>query len=312
MIVEARRAGTHVKLRLFRLFCPVRRGRLVRRRHGTRGWRAAGQPFNRRTHGIPVSSFADGIEKRSGRAGAAYQRLRVRKHNRVIPRALDNKRKLERSGIWLGRGNEGGRTLEIEFACRNRGCSRQRQFHGRAINGHVVNSDGSLRNFQRNRDFAVRRPPAAKFAAARKWPTLEASQQLLNVEARERTVCSYQIGGAIQGPCHRKNAVTTAFDRKRDISFALEATQAEQLAEATLEIDVRELQLRLDINALIEFGKRHRAFNYAAICLRLADRNDQTTAAQISGYRGTAELGIRYDNICGGQSQIKIETCQTV
>ena len=34
--------------------------------------------------------------------------------------------------------------------------------------------------------------------------------------------------------------------------------------------------------------------------------------AQICGDRGAAELGIRDDNICGRQSQIKIEACETV
>src|SRR5262249_12631128 len=99
-----------------------------------------------------------------------------------------------------------------------------------------------------------------------------------------------------------------AFDVERHAAFALEPPQAEQLSEACFKIHVGELQLRFHLDALIGFGERHRAFDYAAIGLRLADSNDQVPAAQIGRYRGAAELGIGYDDVRGREPQIDIET----
>ena len=56
--------------------------------------------------------------------------------------------------------------------------------------------------------------------------------------------------------CHREHAVASAFDRKRNIAFAFKPAEAEQLTEAALQVDVGKLQLRFDVDALLEIGER--------------------------------------------------------
>src|ERR1700716_1328932 len=60
--------------------------------------------------------------------------------------------------------------------------------------------------------------------------------------------------------------------RQSEIAFALEPSNAEHLAETLLEIDIGELQLRLEIRSVSRFGEPERALDHASECLGLAHR----------------------------------------
>ena len=65
---------------------------------------------------------------------------------------------------------------------------------------------------------------------------------------------------------------------------------AEHLAEAALEIDVDELQVRGHRDAAVGTGKSERAFGDAAEGLRFADGDVELAVAHVGGDRGAAEL----------------------
>ena len=87
------------------------------------------------------------------------------------------------------------------------------------------------------------------------------------------------------------DAARRSFDREAEIAFAFEPSNAEHLAEALLEIDVGELQLRLEVGARRRLGEPERALDHAAEGLRLADRHGEIAAAQIGRDRRAPELG---------------------
>ena len=64
------------------------------------------------------------------------------------------------------------------------------------------------------------------------------------------------------------------------------------------EIDVGELQLRLELGAGVGGGERQRALKDAAECLRLTDGHEQLAAAQIGGDGGASETGAAQRDVC--------------
>src|SRR5262249_9977595 len=105
-----------------------------------------------------------------------------------------------------------------------------------------------------------------------------------------------------------EHAVARAFDRKRDIAFAFEPAQAEQLTKAAFQIDVGELQLRFHVDTLLEIGEREGALDHAAVGLRLSDRHAQVAAAQVGGDSSAAELGGGHDDVRRRQTQVEINS----
>ena len=143
---------------------------------------------------------------------------------------------------------------------------------------------------------SIGRATAAELAAARKRPPFQPAQQLLDIEARERAVRPGQAGRPVEGLRHREHAVAAAFDHERNIAFAFEPTQTEQLAEAAFEVDIGEIQLRFDVDPLLEIGERHGALDHSAIGLCLADGQHQMAVTQVCRDCGASELGIRHDD----------------
>ena len=139
----------------------------------------------------------------------------------------------------------------------------------------------------------VGRLAAAELAAARKRPPLDAPEQLLDIEAGDRALAAGEAGRSVQCLGQLVDAAAGAVDREAEIALALELSNAEHLAEALLEIDIGELQLRLEVGAGRRFREPERALDHAAEGLRLADRHRQLAAAQIGCDRSSPELGIR-------------------
>ena len=115
------------------------------------------------------------------------------------------------------------------------------EYHRRALDLHVLDRDRALVDLQCDRHLVIGRAPAAEFAAARQRPPLQPAQQLLDIKSGERAVRPGQAGRPVQGMRHREHAVTAPFDRERNIAFAFEPAQAEQLAEAAFKVDVGEI-----------------------------------------------------------------------
>ena len=100
--------------------------------------------------------------------------------------------------------------------------------------------------------------------------------------------------------------------RDRDVAAAVEPAELEHVAQAFFEIDVGELQLRLELGAGVGGGERQRALEDAAERLRLADRHEQLAAAQIGGDRGAPELGAAERDVGRRQPQVEIDAGQAV
>ena len=115
------------------------------------------------------------------------------------------------------------------------------EYHRRAFDLHILDRHHALLDFQRDRHLVKGRAPAAEFAAARQRPPFQPAQQLLDIESRERAVRPGQAGGAVEGLRHREHTVTAPFDGERNIAFAFEPTQTEQLAEAAFKVDIGEI-----------------------------------------------------------------------
>ena len=134
---------------------------------------------------------------------------------------------------------------------------------------HVVDRNLSLLDFEPEHELVERRTPGAEIAVAREWPALEAAQQLLDIDAGERTVMGIQACGAAERVGHRQHGRSRPFDIERDVAAALEPANSEYLAEAALEIDVDECDVRGHGDPAIGVGEPERALGDAAERLRI-------------------------------------------
>ncbi len=94
----------------------------------------------------------------------------------------------------------------------------------------------------------------AEIAAAGKWTALNAFEQLLDIEAGDCALAACEGCRAVQPFRQSIDAGAGALDGERQIAFSFEAPDAEQLAYALLEIDVRELQSRIQVGSRRRFG----------------------------------------------------------
>ena len=239
-------------------------------------WRAPRQALDGGANRISRTALAHRIEQRGSRTGPAYEGLRIGQHDRVVPRTLDDEWQLKRRRAGLGWSNKGGSALQVEFSRRDRSRTDEPENHGRALDLHILDRHHALVDFQRDRHLVKRRTTAAELAATRQGAPFQPAKQLLDIQARERAVCPGQAGRPVERLRHSEDAVTTAVHGERDIPLAFESAQTEELAEAAFKIDVGEIQLRFDVDPLLEIGERHGALDHAAIGLRLADSQHQS------------------------------------
>src|SRR6185437_2008389 len=106
---------------LFRLLPACRGGGLLGGRNGTCGWSATGEPFDHRARRVAPAAIAHSVKQRGSGARTADERLRIGQHDRIVPGALHDERKLEGDCLRLAGGDQAGGALEIEFALRDRG-----------------------------------------------------------------------------------------------------------------------------------------------------------------------------------------------
>ena len=154
--------------------------------------------------------------------------------------------------------------------------------------------------------------PRRKSAGDRERTLLQPLEQLLDIEARDGALPPGQARGAGHGLGQRQHAVARGFDRERERALALEPAQPEQLAETGFEVDVGELQLRFDVDAVRRLGERHGAFQRAAERLRFADRDREAPVAQVGGDPGAAEPRGRDRDARRREAQVEIEIGEPV
>src|SRR3979490_3311861 len=99
-----------------------------------------------------------------------------------------------------------------------------------------------------------------------------------------------QRGGAVERLREAKRAGARGHHRNVEIAAAGKLCDAEQLAGAGLQVDVGELELRLDVRDRVRTRDPERAFCDATIHLRLADAESQRAAAQVCAERCEAEF----------------------
>src|SRR5258708_29173898 len=101
------------------------------------------------------------------------------------------------------------------------------------------------------------------------------------MEAADSTVMADQGRGAAERGRKPKRARARGHQRDVEIAAATQFADAEQFAAERLQVDVDELELRLDVRDRISARDAERAAGDAAIHLRLADAQRQRAAAQI-------------------------------
>ena len=169
-----------------------------------------------------------------------------------------------------------------------------------------------MNDLQVDRQHLVRRFSGAEFAAARERPALDAFEQLLHVETRDRAAAARQAGRAVETFGQVVDAAAGAVDRQSEIAFALEPPNAEHLAETLFEIDIGELQLGLEISPARRLGEPERAFDDPSEGLGFADRDCEIAAPQIGRHRRAPELGAGDVDAGGREPEVDMHAVEAI
>jgi len=250
-----------------------------------------------------------GVDERGGGTRAPDQGLRVRQHDRIVPWALHHEGQVELVGI--GRRYQRRHALEIEVARRHRGLAADRELHRRSADMHVGDRHRALVDLQIDDELIERRRAGAEVAATGERPALQPAQQLFDIDAVERAGMGGEACCAVERAGHRHHGRAGAVDIHRQIAAALDLVDAEDLAEAIVEIDIDELHVRGHADAVVGDSKTQTALGSAAEGLRLADCEIELAIAQIGGDCGASELRGRELDTGRGEPQVEIEVVET-
>src|SRR5205085_4907106 len=136
--------------------------------------------------------------------------------------------------------------------------------------------------------------------------------QLFHVETRNRAVAARQPGRSVEALGQIVNAAAGAIDRQSEIAFAFEPPNAEHFAETLLEVDIGELQLRLEISPGRRLGEPECPFDDPAKGLRFADRDREIAAPQIRSHRRASELGASDIDSGGREPEVDVNAVEAV
>src|SRR6266545_2335249 len=266
-----------------------------------RGGRAAGG-----RHRMAFEAVAHRIELGPCGTGAVDQRLRVRPEQRIVPRPGDYERQFECRGRVACRQEARG-ALEVEVACGDRRRARQHEPHGRRLDPEVFDHRGPLRDLDVDCELIEGRLAAAEVAASSQRVALEPPKQLLDVDAGDGSLLAHQVRAATEPLRELVDVAAGAVEVEGQRSFALDAADADKLAEPLIEIDVGELHLRAECRPGFRLSESKGTDGYAAEGLGFSNRNGEVPAAQIGGNRGASELGGAERDASGRQPQVDID-----
>src|SRR5207247_9822813 len=136
---------------------------------------------------------------------------------------------------------------------------------------------------------------------------LDAAGQLFDVYTGKRPLATCERRRALEALGQLVDAAARTIDHEAEIAFALEPANAEHVAQTMLEIDVGELQLRLEIGSAARLGQSERPFDYAAEGLGFAHRHGQVAAAQMCRHRRAPELGTGDSDARRRQSESEVD-----
>src|SRR5436190_23583057 len=154
----------------------------------------------------------------------------------------------------------------------------------------VLDIGDAIYDVELARERLVRRFSGAEITTARERPSLDSPEQVLDIESRDRTLAAEQFRCSVERLGQFVDAGAPALDSKCQVALAFEAPQAEQLAETLIEVDVRELHLRLKGGAGGRFGNSHAALDHPAKRLGFPDGDRKVAALQRDGNSGPSEL----------------------
>ena len=124
--------------------------------------------------------------------------------------------------------------------------------------------------------------------------------------------CAVQARGTIECIGQRQYRVAGSIDIQGHVSAASKLLHPENLAQATFQIDIKELQMRVGFDTTVVDRKPHRAFHDAAEGLRLTDRDIELAIAHVGGDGGSAQLGLGDLDAGRGKPQVEIQILNTV
>src|SRR5262249_12313303 len=275
-----------------------------------RRWRRRHQLIDDRAHRIAGTERLAATEQRCGCSRAPDQALRIRQHERIVPRALNDKRQFELVGA---RSRDQPRyAFESEVAGRPGGLPADGEADRRAEHAHFVDEDQALIDFEIDGELIEWRAAAAEVAAARERAALQPAQQLFDIDAGQGAGAGIERRGAIESMGNGQDRIPGAIDIHRQGAAAFDPVQPEYLTETIIQIDVGELHVRGDRDAAFSAGEAQRAFGDAAESLRLADGDVELALAHRRRDRGTAQSRGRNLDIGGGEPQIETEVAETV
>src|SRR5258705_4102061 len=210
-----------------------------------------------------LEPVAHRVDQRSRRARAIEQRLRVGQNKRTVPRAGDDERQLE-GRARIARRHRAGDAFEIEVARRD-GCrADERDPQRRRVEPRLLDAGGALDDSELGRKLVVWCFAAAEVAAHCKRAALEPLEQLLEIEAYDRSLPARKARGPVEALGQLVNAAAGTIEIDGERAFAFELAQTHEVAETLLQVDVGELDLRLDRRAGVGLGEAEGAIGTAA------------------------------------------------
>ena len=152
-----------------------------------------------------------------------------------------------------------------------------------------------------------RRAAGAEIAVAGQRPPFQPAQQLLHVDAEKRAVTCIQARGPWSVCVKAQTEPPDPADVEHEHAVALELVQAEDVAEAIGKVDLGELHVRGDVDAVVVAAEPERAGGDAAKGLRFADGHVQLAAARSGRDHSAAQPRVCDLDARGRQPQIEIE-----
>src|SRR4029453_5769453 len=122
----------------------------------------------------------------------------------------------------------------------------ERDAHRRSLHANLFDRRHALADLHIDGERFLSRLAAPDLAPPGRCPALEAPQQLLDVESGKRALSAGQVGGAVERLGQLVDVAAGTVEGEGQRAFAFEPPETDQFAETALEVDVGELELRLE------------------------------------------------------------------
>src|SRR5262249_10472626 len=207
----------------------------------------------------------------------------------------------------IARCHQAGDALEIEVSRRDGRRADECKTQRWRVEPRLLDAGNALDDSELGRKLIVRCLATAEIAASRKRTALEPLEQLLETEACDYSFLARKARGAIEALGQLVDAVAGAVEVDGERAFPFELAQTHELTETLLQVDIAELDLRLDRRAGVRLGETEGAIGFATKRLGLADRHGQAAAPQIGRPRRASKLHVAERDAARRQPQIEVD-----